>query len=91
MKKIIIILVCMIVGCIFVQRQQYKKINLLNKSVQPLQDSVKKLNFMVDSLNSEIFSKTLIIQRYEFIFDRAGAEMSPDCKQELQTIMSNTE
>ena len=91
MKKIVIILACMIAGCIFVQRQQYKKINSLNKSIQPMVDSVKKLNYIIDSLNSEIFSKDVILQRYELIFDRAQAEMSPDCKLELQTIISNTE
>jgi hypothetical protein len=91
MKKIIIILACLIVGCIFVQRQQYKKINSLNKSIQPTIDSIKKLNFVIDSLNSEVFQKDVSLQRYELIFDRAQAEMSPDCKLELQTIISNTE
>jgi len=88
MKKVIIILVCMIVGCIFVQRQQYKKINFLNKELKIETDSLKK---QVDSLTSEMFVKDIQIGRYEYIMDRAQAEMTPDCKEELETILKQTE
>jgi len=88
MKKVIIILVCMIVGCIFVQRQQYKKINSLNKELKIETDSLKK---QVDSLTSEMFVKDIQIGRYEYIMDRAQAEMTPDCKEELETILKQTE
>jgi len=88
MKKVIIILVCMIVGCIFVQRQQYKKINSLNKELKIQTDSLKK---QVDSLTSEMFVKDIQIGRYEYIMDRAQGEMSPECKEELETILKQTE
>ena len=88
MKKVIIILVCMIVGCIFVQRQQYKKINSLNKELKIETDSLKK---QVDSLTSEMFVKDIQIGRYEYIMDRAQGEMSPECKEELETILKQTE
>jgi uncharacterized protein YlbG (UPF0298 family) len=88
MKKVIIILVCMIVGCIFVQRQQYKKIYSLNKELKIKTDSLKK---QVDSLTSEMFVKDIQIGRYEYIMDRAQAEMTPDCKEELETILKQTE
>jgi len=88
MKKFIIILVCMIVGCIFIQRQQYKKINSLNKELKIQTDSLKK---QVDSLTSEMVVKDIQIGRYEYIMDRAQAEMTPDCKEELETIISQTE
>jgi uncharacterized protein YlbG (UPF0298 family) len=88
MKKVIIILVCMIVGCIFVQRQQYKKIYSLNKELKIKTDSLKK---QVDSLTSEMFVKDIQIGRYEYIMDRAQGEMSPECKEELETILKQTE
>jgi uncharacterized protein YlbG (UPF0298 family) len=88
MKKVIIILVCMIVGCIFVQRQQYKKIYSLNKELKIKTDSLKK---QVDSLTSEMFVKDIQIGRYEYIMDRAQAEMTPECKEELETILKQTE
>ena len=88
MKKVIIILVCMIVGCIFVQRQQYKKINSLNKELKIQTDSLKK---QVDSLTSEMFVKDIQIGRYEYIMDRAQGEMSPECKEELESILKQTE
>ena len=88
MKKVIIILVCMIVGCIFVQRQQYKKIYSLNKELKIKTDSLKK---QVDSLTSEMFVKDIQIGRYEYIMDRAQAEMTPNCKEELETILKQTE
>jgi hypothetical protein len=45
----------------------------------------------VDSLTSEIFVKDIEIGRYEVIFDRAEGEMSPECKEELESIKHTVE
>jgi hypothetical protein len=49
------------------------------------------LKNQVDSLNSEIFVKDIEIGRYEVIFDRAEGEMSPECKEELESIKHTVE
>ena len=84
MKKAIIILMCALVGCFFLQRTQYKKISTLTKQV----DSLRKQN---DSLYSEVSAKDIQVQRYEYIFDRAQEEFSDECREKLEEIMSQTE
>ena len=84
MKKAIIILMCALVGCFFLQRTQYKKISTLTKQV----DSLRRQN---DSLNSEVFTKDIQVQRYEYILDRAQEEFSEGCREKLEEIKSQTE
>jgi hypothetical protein len=69
---------------IFHQKEQIKEL----KSSQPNIDS---LQYVVDSLRSEILSNEIEVSRYEIIFDRAEAEMSPECKEELETIKHTVE
>lgn len=84
MKKVIIILMCALAGCFFLQRNQYKKISTLTKQV----DSLRRQN---DSLYSESSQKEIQVQRYEYIFDRAEEEFSEVCREKLQEIKSQTE
>ena len=44
-----------------------------------------------DSLKSEMFTKDIQIGRFEIILDRAQGEMSPDCKEEFEKILHETE
>ena len=69
---------------IFNQKEQIKEL----KSPHPNTDS---LQHVVDSLKSEILSNEIEVSRYEIIFDRAEAEMSPECKEELETIKHTVE
>jgi hypothetical protein len=46
---------------------------------------------VIDSLKSEIFVKEIEVGRYEVIFDRAEAEMTPECKEELEEIRKTVE
>lgn len=84
MKKAIIILMCALAGCFFLQRTQYKKISTLTKQV----DSLRRQN---DSLYSEVSAKDIQVQRYEYIFDRAQEEFSDECLEKLEEIKSQTE
>lgn len=59
--------------------------------VKPTSDSLFILKHKVDSLTMEMFVKDINLGRFEHVLDRAEAEMSPDCKQELETILSQTE
>ena len=69
---------------IFDQQHQIKTL----KSSQPNIDSVQHV---VDSLKAEISVHEIETGRYEIIFDRAEAEMSPECKEELETIKHTVE
>jgi len=51
-------------------------------------ESIKK---ECDSLKLEILTKDIEMSRYEVILDRAEGEMSPDCKQQLEKILHETE
>jgi len=84
MKKLSLIFVVSLLACFFIQRQQIKKLNKLKNDFETL----SKQN---DSLKSEMFVKDIQIGRYEYIMGRAEAEMTPDCKEELESILKQTE
>jgi hypothetical protein len=69
---------------IFNQKEQIATLT----STRPNVDS---LHHVIDSLKSEIFVKEIEVGRYEIIFDRAEAEMTPECKEELETIKHTIE
>ena len=53
-----------------------------------IQDSLIKL---CDSLNGEIFTMKIDMQRYEYIFDQIQESSSKECKQQLEEILKHTE
>jgi hypothetical protein len=69
---------------IFNQKEQITTLT----STKPNVDS---LHQVIDSLKSEISSNEIEIGRYEIIFDRAEVEMTPECKEELETIKHTVE
>jgi len=92
MKKYVDGLLILGIGvCLFTLIKQNKQINKMKYDTQPTLDSLVILKNQVDSLNSEIFVKDIEIGRYEVIFDRAEGEMSPECKEELESIKHTVE
>jgi hypothetical protein len=69
---------------IFNQKEQIKELKLSKSNIDSLYQ-------VVDSLKAEILSNEIEASRYEIIFDRAEAEMSPECKEELETIKHTVE
>ena len=53
----------------------------------------KKLNFTIDSLNSEAFTKDIQIHRYEYILDEINSDpqISHKDKEIIDSILSHTE
>lgn len=85
MKKILLLFIVLsFLSCFFIQRRLIKKNNKIKADIE----LISKQN---DSLKSEIFVKDIQIGRYEYIMGRAEAEMSPDCKEELEAILKQTE
>ena len=69
---------------IFNQKEQIKELTSTKSNIDSLYQ-------VVDSLKAEILSNEIEASRYEIIFDRAEAEMSPECKEELETIKHTVE
>jgi hypothetical protein len=69
---------------IFNQKEQIKELKLSKSNIDSLYQ-------VVDSLKAEISVHEIEASRYEIIFDRAEAEMSPECKEELETIKHTVE
>jgi len=59
--------------------------------IKVLESTNKSLAVQCDSLKSEQFVYQINEQRFQYIIDRAKREMSPDCKQELEKILHETE
>jgi hypothetical protein len=92
MKKYVDGLLIIGIGvCLFTLIKQNKNITSIKESVKPLQDSIVYLKQQSDSLKSEIFVMEIDLNRYEVIFDRAEGEMSPECKEELESIKHTVE
>ena len=92
MKKYVDGLLIIGIGvCLFTLMKQNKVMNKMKSNIKPTMDSLIVLKKQVDSLQSEIYVNHIEAERYEYIIDRAQAEMSPNCKEELETIMSQTE
>jgi cell division protein FtsL len=62
-----------------------------NKQIKSVESKLQVIEKERDSLQYEITSKDIEMSRYEIIFERAQGEMSPDCKQELEKILHETE
>jgi len=91
MKNIIIVLLvvlCLGVTCFPFLIKNNKNDNKEIKNLKIINDSLIKV---VDSLKSDIFVKDIDLGRYEYMFDRAEDEMSPDCKKQLEKIYGETE
>ena len=92
MKKYVDGLLIIGIGiCLFTLIKQNKVINKMKCDAKPTSDSIVIFKKQIDSLNSEIFVKDIEIGRYEIIFDRAEGEMSPECKEELESIKHTVE
>ena len=63
------------------QKERIAKLESINKS----------LKIQCDSLQSEQFELKINEGRLEYIIDRAEGEMSPDCKDEFEKILHETE
>jgi len=90
MKKYVV-QVLIVVGFLLVILKQNRTITKMELDVKPTSDSLLILNNTIDSLESEMFIKDIDLERLEYILGRAQAEMSPECKQELEIILSQTE
>ena len=77
--------------CLFTLIKQNKVLTKMKSDIKPTSDSLILMKNKYDSLTSEIFVKDIEIGRYEVIFDRAEAEMSPECKIELEAIKHTVE
>ena len=66
---------------IYHQKERIKVLESINKS----------LIVQCDSLKSEQFVSHINEQRFQYIIDRAEGEMSPDCKEEFEKILHETE
>ena len=62
-----------------------------NKQIKSAESKLQSVQQERDSLKWEIITKDIDMGRYEIIFDRAESEMSPDCKQQLEKILHETE
>ena len=92
MKKYVDGLLIIGIGiCLFTLIKQNKVINKMKFDTKPTSDSIVIFKKQIDSLNSEIFVKDIEIGRYEIIFDRAEGEISPECKEELESIKHTVE
>lgn len=74
----------MIFYILFNQKQQIR-------TLQSEKSNVDSLHKVIDSLKAEIFTNEIEVSRYEIIFDRAEAEMTPECKEELEAIRKTVE
>ena len=59
--------------------------------IETLESSNMIISKQYDSLRSEQFVFHLQEERFQYIIDRAEAEMSPDCKEEFEKILHETE
>jgi hypothetical protein len=59
--------------------------------IKVLESTNKSLIVQCDSLRSKQFISHINEQRFESIIDRAEGEMSPDCKEEFEKILHETE
>jgi len=69
---------------IFNQKEQIKELSSTKSNIDSLYQ-------VVDSLKAEVLSNEIEASRYEIIFERAEAEMTPECKEELETIKHTVE
>jgi hypothetical protein len=85
MKKYIttFIVIAMGISIIFLFIQNQKNKEMLDK-MEPIQK-------YIDSIVSDNQMKDIEVGRYEYILDRADQEMSPECKDKLDSIFSETE
>ena len=92
MKKYItgFLLISMSISILILFNINKKNNEMLDKMIpiQKINDSLRKTN---DSLLYDNISKTIQINRFEYVMDIAGEEMSSDCKDKLDTIMSEVE
>lgn len=80
----IILKLCCVFMLFYIMYNQKTKIKTL-ESVN------KELTLKYDSIKSEQFVLRINQQRFELIIDRAEAEMSPDCKEEFEKLLHETE
>jgi hypothetical protein len=85
MKKYITtgIVIAMGISIIFLFIQNQKNKEMLDK--------MKPIQSYIDSIVSENQMKDIEVGRYEYILDRADQEMSPECKDKLDSIFGETE
>jgi hypothetical protein len=80
--------VIMLFYIIYDQKSKIERLEPVNKTLVHQYDSLKLRS---DSIESELFIQHINQERYEYIIDRAAEEMNPDCKQQLERIMHETE
>jgi hypothetical protein len=80
-----------IIVTIFVIVMYHYALNRTKNQLKSVQSELTIVKHENDSIRSEITIKDIEIGRYEYIFDRAQTEMSPDCQKELEDIWKQTE
>jgi hypothetical protein len=68
-----------------------KKNNEMLDKYEKESTNVSSVSTNIDSIMFENQINNIQILRYEYIIDRAYEEMSPECKDKLDSIMSQTE
>lgn len=89
MKKYIVLLIAGIL--LFVIFRQNRVIKEMKLDVKTKSDSLLIMRDEIDSLTIEMFVKDIDLGRFEHVLDRAETEMNTECKEELETILSQTE
>ncbi len=92
MKKYIttFLIISMGISILILFKINKKNNEMLDKYIKELKN-INSASKNIDSIMFENQVNDIQIMRYEYILDRAQEEMSPDCKDKLDTIMSETE
>jgi MoaA/NifB/PqqE/SkfB family radical SAM enzyme len=92
MKKYIttFLIISMGISILILFKINKKNNEMLDKYIKELKN-INSASKNIDSIMFENQVNDIQIMRYEYILERAQEEMSPDCKDKLDTIMSETE
>jgi MoaA/NifB/PqqE/SkfB family radical SAM enzyme len=92
MKKYIttFLIISMGISILILFKINKKNNEMLDKYIKELKN-INSASKNIDSIMFENQVNDIQIMRYEYILERAQEEMSSDCKDKLDTIMSETE
>jgi len=90
---IVLVMIAMIslVYSLYTQNETIKDLKKPSNEVVRLRDSLYQERKECDSLKSEIFVRDIDLMRYVYIFERAEEELTGNCRDQLDLIMSQTE
>ena len=90
---IVLVMIAMIslVYSLYTQNETIKDLKKPSNEVVRLRDSLYQERKECDSLKSEILVREIDLMRYVYIFERAEEELTGNCRDQLDLIMSQTE